>query len=389
MAFRKLTDLAVAGLRVLIRADLNVPVKAGVIVDDTRIRASLPTIHAALRAGAGVMVMSHLGRPAEGAPGPDESLRPVAQRIGEFLGRTVPVITDWQDYRVRPGELVLLENVRANRGEKADSEALGRQYAALCDVFVNDAFGTAHRTEASTHAVARFAPQAVAGLLLAAEVEALGRILQAPARPLLAIVAGARLSTKLALLAPLADKVDQLVVGGAIANTFLLAEGRPVGRSLVDPDTVAQVRRVIDALRARGGEVLLPTDVIVGKRPDAAGPAEIRPVDAVRDDEMILDLGPESTAAIVAALDRAATVVWNGPVGAFEFGPFSHGTEAVARAIAAGPAFSIAAGGDTLAAVARYGLRDQVSYLSTGGSAFLALLGGQQLPAIRMLESRR
>ncbi|MBM3117092.1 phosphoglycerate kinase [Jeongeupia naejangsanensis] len=388
MPLRTLTDLALAGCRVLIRADLNVPFANGRISDDTRIRASLPTIHAALRAGAGVIVMSHLGRPVEGVCGPADSLEPVARRIGELLGRTVPVIADWQNHQVLPGELVMLENVRTLPGEAADSEALGRQYAALCDVFVNDAFGMVHRAEASTHAVARFAPQAVAGLLLSHELDALGRALLAPARPLVAIVGGAKVSTKLTMLESLADKVDRLIVGGGIANTFLLAAGLPVGRSLVETGLVDQARRVIDKCRARGGDVPLPTDVVVGRRFDPAEAAVIKPVAEVDENDMILDIGPESAARIAWLQASAGTIVWNGPVGVFEFDQFGGGTEAIARAIAASPAFSIAGGGDTLAAVARFGITDQVSYLSTGGGAFLAFLEGRPLPAVDMLAQR-
>ncbi|WP_432722138.1 phosphoglycerate kinase [Jeongeupia wiesaeckerbachi] len=388
MALRKLTDLALDGCRVLIRADLNVPIYDGVIGDDTRIRASLPTIHAALRAGAGVIAMSHLGRPAEGVCGPTDSLAPVARRIGELLGRTVPLIADWQGYQIRPGELVLLENVRTTPGEAANSEALGRQYAALCDVFVNDAFGMAHRAEASTHAVAKFAPQAVAGLLLSSELDALGRALQAPARPLVVIVGGAKVSTKLTLLESLADKVDRLIVGGGIANTFLLAAGLPVGKSLVETGLVDQARRVIAKLHTRGGDVPLPTDVVVGQRHDPAEAAVVKPVSKVGEHDMILDIGPESAARIAGLLADAGTIVWNGPVGVFEFDQFGHGTETIARAIAASPAFSIAGGGDTLAAVAKYGITDQVSYLSTGGGAFLEFLEGKALPAVEILAQR-
>ncbi|BCL77347.1 phosphoglycerate kinase [Jeongeupia sp. HS-3] len=388
MAYRKMTDLALAGKKVLIRADLNVPVKDGVLGDDTRIRASLPTIDAALKAGAGVIVMSHLGRPTEGEFKPEDTLAPVAKRLGELLGREVAVIADWQGYQVKAGELVLLENVRINKGEKKNSDELGQQYAALCDVFVNDAFGTAHRAEASTHAVAKFAPAAVAGLLLAAELDALGKALKAPARPLIAIVAGSKVSTKLTILDSLADKVDQLIVGGGIANTFLLAEGRKVGKSLAEADLVDNARAVIAKIRTRGGDVPLPTDVVVGQKFDPNEVALTKPVAEVTDADMIFDIGPDSAAALADILKTAGTIVWNGPVGVFEFDQFGHGTEALAKAIAASPAFSIAGGGDTLAAVTKYGITDQVSYISTGGGAFLEFLEGKVLPAVEILEQR-
>ncbi|UXY16338.1 phosphoglycerate kinase [Chitiniphilus purpureus] len=388
MSYRKMAELDLANKKVLIRADLNVPVKEGVIGDDTRIRASLPTIEAALKAGAGVLVMSHLGRPTEGEFKAEDSLAPVARRLSELLGRDVPVIADWQGYAVKPGELALLENVRINPGEKKNSEALGRQYAALADVFVNDAFGTAHRAEASTHAVAQFAPVAAAGLLLAAELDALGKALAAPARPLVAIVAGSKVSTKLTILESLADKVDQLIVGGGIANTFLLAQGHAIGKSLAEPDLVDNARSVIAKLRARGGDVPLPTDVVVGKRFDANEPAVVKPLAKVSDDDMIFDIGPDSAQALAQLLGQAGTIVWNGPVGVFEFDQFGHGTETLARAVAASPAFSIAGGGDTLAAVAKYGITDDVSYISTGGGAFLEFLEGKVLPAVAILEAR-
>ncbi|TJZ72944.1 phosphoglycerate kinase [Chitiniphilus eburneus] len=388
MAFRKMTELDLAGKRVLIRADLNVPVKDGVIGDDTRIRASIPTIEHALAAGAGVIVMSHLGRPTEGEFKPEDSLAPVARRIAELLGREVPVVADWEGYAVQPGQLVLLENVRVNKGEKKDNEDLGKRYAALADVFVNDAFGTAHRAEASTHAVAKFAPVAAAGLLLAAELDALGKALANPARPLVAIVAGSKVSTKLTILESLADKVDQLVVGGGIANTFLLAEGHEVGKSLAEADLLDNARTVIGKLRARGGDVPLPTDVVVGKKFDANEPAVTKPLADVAADDMIFDIGPDSAQALANILKSAGTIVWNGPVGVFEFDQFGKGTEVVARAIAASPAFSIAGGGDTLAAVSKYGITDDVSYISTGGGAFLEFLEGKELPAVAMLEAR-
>ncbi|MDN3578449.1 phosphoglycerate kinase [Chitinimonas viridis] len=388
MNFKKLTDLELAGKKVLIRVDMNVPVKDGVIGDDTRIRASLPSISHALAAGAGVILMTHLGRPTEGTIAEEDRLAPVARRLGELLGRDVPVIADWVGHTVQAGELVLLENVRTNVGEKKNADALGQQYAALCDVFVNDAFGTAHRAEASTHAVARFAPVACAGILLAAELDALGRALAQPKRPLVAIVAGSKVSTKLTILESLADKVDQLIVGGGIANTFLLAEGKQIGKSLAEADLVDQARAVIAKIRARGGDVPLPVDVVVGQKFDPAEPAVTKPLAAVTDSDMIFDIGPDSAAQLAAVVAQAGTIVWNGPVGVFEFDQFGKGTETLARAIAASPGFSIAGGGDTLAAVAKYGITEQVGYISTGGGAFLEFLEGKTLPAVAMLEQR-
>ncbi|MFC4160346.1 phosphoglycerate kinase [Chitinimonas lacunae] len=388
MEFTKLTDLDLAGRRVLIRVDMNVPVKDGRLGDDTRIRASLATIEHCLAAGAGVIAMTHLGRPTEGQINEEDKLAPVAERLGELLNRKVPVIQDWRGYRVEPGQLVLLENVRCNPGEKKNSEELGQAYAALCDVFVNDAFGTAHRAEASTHAVARFAPAAAAGLLMAAEIEALGRALAQPARPLVAVVAGSKVSTKLTILESLADKVDQLIVGGGIANTFLLAEGHAIGKSLAEPDLVEAARQVMAKLRARGGDVPLPTDVVVGKRFDAAEPAVVKPLAEVEADEMIFDVGPQSAKALAEVVARAGTVVWNGPVGVFEFDQFGNGTKVLAEAIAASSAFSIAGGGDTLAAVAKYGVTERISYISTGGGAFLEFLEGRTLPALEILAER-
>ncbi|QNM96652.1 phosphoglycerate kinase [Chitinimonas koreensis] len=388
MNFKKLTDLDLNGRRVLIRVDMNVPVKDGAIGDDTRIRASLPTIEHALAAGAGVILMTHLGRPTEGTVAEEDRLAPVAARLGELLGREVPVIADWRGYAVKPGELVMLENIRTNVGEKKNSDELGQAYAALCDVFVHDAFGTSHRAEASTYAVAKFAPEACAGLLMAAELDALGRALAQPARPLVAIVAGSKVSTKLTILESLADKVDQLIVGGGIANTFLLAEGRQIGKSLAEPDLVEQARSVIAKIRARGGDVPLPADVVVGQKFDAAEPAVVKPLAEVTASDMIFDIGPDSAQALAALVAKAGTIVWNGPVGVFEFDQFGHGTETLARAIAASPAFSIAGGGDTLAAVAKYGITEQVSYISTGGGAFLEFLEGKTLPAVEILGQR-
>ncbi|PHV12705.1 phosphoglycerate kinase [Chitinimonas sp. BJB300] len=385
MNFKKLTDLALVGKKVLIRVDMNVPVKDGKIGDDTRIRASLATIEHCLKAGAGVILMTHLGRPTEGTVAEEDRLAPVAKRLGELIGRDVPVITDWTGFQIKAGELVLLENIRTNVGEKKNSDELGQRYAALCDVFVNDAFGTAHRAEASTHAVAKFAPAACAGLLMAAELDALGKALAQPARPLVAIVAGSKVSTKLTILESLADKVDQLIVGGGIANTFLLAEGRQIGKSLAEPDLLDQARSVIAKIRARGGDVPLPTDVVVGQKFDSNEPAVIKPLAAVTNSDMIFDIGPDSAKVLAEVVAKAGTIVWNGPVGVFEFDQFGKGTETLARAIAASPAFSIAGGGDTLAAVSKYGITEQIGYISTGGGAFLEFLEGKTLPAVEIL----
>lgn len=388
MAFRKMTDLALAGKKVLIRADLNVPVADGKLGDDTRIRASMPTIEAALKAGAAVMVMSHLGRPTEGEFKAEDSLAPVAARMAELLGKPVKLVAEWEGYQAQIGEVVVLENVRVNKGEKKNSDELGQKYAALCDVFLNDAFGTAHRAEASTHAVAKFAKEAGAGLLLAAELDALGKALKAPAKPLVAIVAGSKVSTKLTILDSLSDKVDQLIVGGGIANTFLLAEGNQIGKSLAESDLVNDAKAVMQKIRARGGDVPLPTDVVVGKKFGADEPAVAKKLAEVAADDMIFDIGPDSAAKLAEILKTAGTIVWNGPVGVFEFDQFGKGTEAIAKAIAASSGFSIAGGGDTLAAVAKYGVTEQVSYISTGGGAFLEFLEGKVLPAVEILEQR-
>jgi phosphoglycerate kinase len=389
LQFKKLTDLALAGKRVLIRVDMNVPLKNGVIGDDTRIRASLPSIEHCLKAGASVILMTHLGRPTEGEPQPEDSLAPVAARLSELLGQTVTVATDWQaGVTLAAGEVVMLENVRLNKGEKKNNEALGRAYASLCDIFVNDAFGTAHRAEASTHAVAQFAPVACAGILLAAELDALGKALLAPARPLVAIVAGSKVSTKLTILEALADKVDQLIVGGGIANTFLLAEGKTIGKSLAEADLVDDARRVIAKIRARGGDVPLPSDVVCASEFSDTATATLKNVAEVGADDMILDIGPDSAKVLADIVAKAGTVVWNGPVGVFEIEQFSHGTQALGQAIAGSAAFSIAGGGDTLAAIAKYGLTEQISYISTGGGAFLEFLEGKELPAVAMLAAR-
>ncbi|HRP27336.1 MAG TPA: phosphoglycerate kinase, partial [Burkholderiaceae bacterium] len=380
----------VAGRRVFIRADLNVPQDdAGRITEDTRIRASLPCIRMALDAGAAVMVTSHLGRPTEGQFKPADSLAPVATRLAELLGRPVPLVADWVDgVQVEPGQLVMLENCRLNKGEKKNDETLARKLAALCDIFVHDAFGTAHRAEASTYGIARFAPVACAGPLLAAEIDAITTALAQPKRPLVAIVAGAKVSTKLTILQALAAKVDQLIVGGGIANTFLLAEGLPIGKSLAEADLVEEARAVIAAMKARGAAVPIPVDVVTAKEFKADAPASVKPAAAVAADDLILDIGPQSAAQLAAMLRAAGTIVWNGPVGVFEFDAFAHGTETLARAIAASSAFSIAGGGDTLAAIAKYGIKDEVSYISTGGGAFLEVLEGKTLPAFEILEQR-
>jgi len=379
-----------AGKRVFIRADLNVPQDDdGRITEDTRIRASVPGIRMALDAGAAVMVTSHLGRPTEGTLTDKDSLKPVGERLADVLGQPVRLVTNWVDgVDVKPGEVVLLENCRVNKGEKKDDEALARKMAALCDVYVNDAFGTAHRAEATTHGIARFAPVAAAGPLLAAELDALGRALQSPQRPLVAIVAGSKVSTKLTILNSLADKVDQLIVGGGIANTFLLAEGHPIGKSLAEPDLVEDARAIIAKLRARGAAVPIPTDVVVAKKFAADAPARTVAVADVEEDDLILDIGPQTAAVLAGILKDAGTIVWNGPVGVFEFESFSKGTEALARAIAASQAFSIAGGGDTLAAIAKYGIADDVGYISTGGGAFLEFLEGRELPAVSVLQAR-
>ncbi len=398
MTFLRFTDLvatgALKGKRVFIRADLNVPQDhssegGGRIADDSRIKASLPCLQQALDAGAAVMVTSHLGRPTEGEPKPDDSLAPVAARLAELLGRPVPLRTNWVGgVEVAAGELVVLENCRLNRGEKKNDPELSKTMARLCDVYVNDAFGTAHRAEATTYGIAEFAPLACAGPLLADELDALTRALAAPKRPLVAIVAGSKVSTKLAILQSLATKVDRLIVGGGIANTFLLAMGLPIGKSLAEPSLVGEARAVIDAMRARGAAVPIPTDVVTAREFRADALATVKRVADVAADDLILDVGPETAQALAQALASAATIVWNGPVGVFEFAAFGHGTETIARAIAASPAFSIAGGGDTLAAIAKYGIESQIDYISTGGGAFLEMLEGRTLPAIEILERR-
>jgi phosphoglycerate kinase len=391
MGFLRLTDLPLAGKRVFIRADLNVPQdEAGNITEDTRIRASLPGIEHALKAGAAVMVTSHLGRPAEGTLEPGDSLAPIAKRLSEMLGRPVPLVQNWVDggFAVKPGEVVMLENCRVNPGEKKNDEALARKMAALCDVYVNDAFGTAHRAEATTHGLARFAPVACAGPLMAAELDALGRALRNPARPLVAIVAGAKVSTKLTILKSLAAKVDQLIVGGGIANTFMLAAGLPIGKSLAEPLLVGEARAIIELMKARGAQVPLPVDVVVANDLSVLARANRVTATEVRPDDKILDIGPQSAAMLAALIAKAGTVVWNGPVGVFEYEQFAAGTKTIAHAIANSKAFSIAGGGDTLAAIAKFGIIDKISYISTGGGAFLEFIEGKKLPAVEILEQR-
>jgi phosphoglycerate kinase len=382
MKFKRMSDVDLRGKRVFIRADLNVPIENGRITDDTRIRASAPAIAEALRQGAAVMVTSHLGRPKEGELKPEDSLAPVARRLGEILGFEIPLIPNWVDgVNVKPGQVVMLENARANKGEKKDDEALARKIAALGDVYVNDAFGTAHRAEATTHGAARFARVAAAGPLMAAELDALTEALAKPKRPLVAIVGGSKVSTKLSVLAELAKKVDRLIVGGGIANTFLLAAGKPIGKSLAEPDLVPEAKKILAT-----GKVLLPSDVVVARSLEGEG--TVKTVDAVQPDEMILDIGPKTAKAYAEELARAGTIVWNGPVGVFEKPQFAKGTEALARAVAAAKGFSIAGGGDTVAAINQFGIADRIDYISTAGGAFLEFLEGKTLPAVAALEAR-
>jgi len=390
----RFTDLCAqgkaAGQRVFIRADLNVPQDdAGNITEDTRVRASVPCIQLALDAGAAVMVTSHLGRPTEGEFKPEDSLAPVAKRLGELLGREVPLVANWVDgVDVKPGQVVLLENCRVNKGEKKNDEALARKLAALTDIYVNDAFGTAHRAEATTYGIAQFAKIAAAGPLLAAEIDAITKALAQPKRPLVAIVAGSKVSTKLTILKSLSANVDQLIVGGGIANTFMLAAGLKIGKSLAEPDLVDQAKAVIDAMRARGADVPIPVDVVTAKTFAADAAATVKDASDVADDDLILDIGPKTAAILAAQLREAGTIVWNGPVGVFEFDAFAGGTKAIAQAIAESSAFSIAGGGDTLAAIAKYGIEKQVGYISTGGGAFLEVLEGKTLPAFEILSRR-
>lgn len=389
MSVIKMKDLSLTGKRVLIRQDLNVPVKEGKVTSDARIRASLPTIKLALEQGAKVMVMSHLGRPTEGEPADEFSLQPVVDYLNGALDCSVRLAKDYLDgIEVADGELVVLENVRFNQGEKKDDEGLSKAYASLCDVFVMDAFGTAHRAQASTHGVAKFAPVACAGPLLAGELEALGKALDNPARPMVAIVGGSKVSTKLTVLESLSQVVDQLVVGGGIANTFIAAAGHGVGKSLFEADLIDQANTLTAQAQGRGGDIPVPTDVVVGKEFSESAEATLKPVAEVADDDMIFDIGPDSAEALAEILKSAGTIVWNGPVGVFEFDQFGKGTETIARAIADSDAFSIAGGGDTLAAVDKYDIADKVSYISTGGGAFLEFLEGKKLPAVAMLEQR-
>ncbi|WP_026685929.1 phosphoglycerate kinase [Azovibrio restrictus] len=391
MQVKKLTDLDVAGKRVFIRADLNVPQdEAGNITEDTRIKASLPSIQYCLDKGAAVMVTSHLGRPTEGEVGPDDTLAPVAVRLGQLLKKPVRLVQNWVDggFEVKPGEVVLLENCRCNKGEKKNNEELAKKMAALCDVYVNDAFGTAHRAEATTHGIAQFAPVACAGILMGGEIDALGKALHNPKRPLVAIVGGAKVSSKLTILKSLAEKVDQLIVGGGIANTFLLASGKRIGESLAEPDLVKEAHAIMDMMKQRGAEVPLPTDVVVADEVSALARANKISVDDVSAHDRILDVGPKSAVKLAEIIANAGTIVWNGPVGVFEHAQFAGGTKMLASAIAHSEAFSIAGGGDTLAAIAKFHIADDVGYISTGGGAFLEFLEGKTLPAIAALEAR-
>lgn len=390
IAVRKLTETDVRGKRVFIRADFNVPMQDGSITDDTRIQAALPGIRYALDNGAAVMLTSHLGRPEEGGViKPEDSLAPIAKRLGELLNRPVTLISNWvEGVEARVGDVVLLENCRVNVGEKKNKPELAKKIAALCDVYANDAFGTAHRAEATTHGIAQFAPVACAGPLLVAELEALSKALQQPARPLVAIVGGSKVSTKLSILSSLADKVDHLIVGGGIANTFLLAAGHQIGKSLAEPDQIDEARAILSKMKAKGGSVPLPVDVVCAKRFAADAEPFVRTLDQVEADDLIFDIGPRSVENLKTLLEQAGTVVWNGPVGVFEFDAFGHGTEALAKSIAYSKAFSIAGGGDTLAAIAKYGVADKMGYISTGGGAFLEFLEGRVLPAVEVLEQR-
>ncbi len=390
MRIKKMADLKLAGLRVLIREDLNVPLKEGAVADDTRIQASLPTIRMAQSQGARVMLMSHLGRPEEGVPDEKYSLKPVADHLGKLLGKPVRLVADWLNGipDMKDGDVVLCENVRFNKGEKKNNEDLARKMAALCDVFVMDAFGTAHRAQASTHGVARYAKIACAGPLLAAELDALGKALQNPKRPLVAIVGGSKVSTKLVVLESLAKRVDQLIVGGGIANTFMAAAGLPIGKSLAELDLIDTAKKLMQDMAARGASIPIPVDVVCGKEFSATAQATLKDARSVVADDMIFDVGPKTSQAFAELLKKAGTIVWNGPVGVFEFDQFGAGTKALSQAIAASPAFSIAGGGDTLAAVSKYGVGEKISYISTGGGAFLEFLEGKVLPAVAILEER-
>lgn len=390
MSVLKMTDLDLAGKRVLIREDLNVPIKEGKVTSDTRIRASLPTIEHAMKAGAKVMLMSHLGRPTEGEYSEEFSMKPVADHLSGLLGKEVKLVKDYLDNapELADGEVVILENVRFNQGEKKDDETLSKKYAALCDVYVMDAFGTAHRAQASTHGAGKFAPVACAGPLLAAELDALGKALGNPKRPMAAIVGGSKVSTKLTVLDSLSKVVDQLIPGGGIANTFIAAAGYKVGKSLCEEDLIPEAKRLMEAAKAKGGEIPVPTDVVVGKEFSENAVATVKKVEDVADDDMIFDIGPETAARFAEMMKAAGTIVWNGPVGVFEFDQFGEGTKTLGLAIAESSAFSIAGGGDTLAAVDKYGIGDKISYISTGGGAFLEFLEGKKLPAVAMLEER-
>jgi len=393
MPFLKMSDLDLREKRVFMRVDFNIPIQNGRIADDTRIRASLPGIKHALAQRARLMLVSHLGRPVEGQLDEKESLAPVAKHLSALLGRDVPLKRDWLGAQFRPdavepGQAVLLENCRFNKGEKKDDDALSKKMAALCDVYVNDAFGAAHRSEATTHGIAKYAPVACAGPLMAAEIEALSKVLDRPARPLVAIVAGAKVSTKLAVLGALAEKVDRLIPGGGIANTFMLAAGMKIGKSLAEPELVGEAIKIMAILRDKGAEVPLPVDVVCAKELSATAKAAIKPAAEIDDDDMILDIGPRTAAAFAKRLSEAGTIVWNGPLGVYEFDQFGQGTKATAEAIAGSGAFSLAGGGETLAAIAKYGVADRISYISTGGGAFLEFLEGKKLPAIEILEQR-
>lgn len=388
MPIKKMTELELSGKRVLIRQDLNVPVKNGKVTSDIRIKASLPTIEQALSAGAAVILMSHLGRPTEGVYDEESSLKPVAECLSGLLGKAVRLEKDWLDgIDITPGEVVLCENVRFNAGEGKDSDDLGRKMAALCDIYVMDAFGTAHRAQASTHSVAKFAKVACAGPLLASELEALGKALETPTKPLVAVVGGSKVSTKLTVLESLSAKVDQLIVGGGIANTFIAAAGFPVGKSLYEPDLIEAAKKLIAQAKSNGSDIPIPSDVVCAKEFSETAPATVKKVADVGDDDMIMDIGPETAKHYAELLKTAGTIVWNGPVGVFEFDQFGDGTKALAEAIAESPAFSIAGGGDTLAAIDKYGIEDKVSYTSTGGGAFLEFLEGKELPAVSILKT--
>jgi phosphoglycerate kinase len=393
MRVLRMSEVDLRGKRVLVRVDFNVPIQNGKIADDTRIRAAVPGIREALAQRARLMLVSHLGRPTEGEFSEKESLAPVAKHLSALLGRDVPLKRDWLGTQFRPdavepGEAVLLENCRFNIGEKKDDDVLARKMAALCDVYVNDAFGVAHRAEATTHGIAKYAPVACAGPLMVAEIEALSKALERPARPLVVIVAGAKVSTKLAVLGALAEKADQLIPGGGIANTFMLAAGMKIGKSLAEPDLVGEAKRIAASLRNRGSEVPLPVDVVCAKEFSATAKAAIKPAAEIVDDDMILDIGPRTAAALAKRLSEAGTIVWNGPVGVYEFDQFAQGTKSIAQAIAGSGAYSLAGGGETLDAIAKYGVADRISYISTGGGAFLEFLEGKKLPAIEVLERR-